>query len=128
VDQNRAATRQPRKATWIALLIPCALIIGLLAGMLVGAMFAHDDGLAGGATVLFYGIVGLVVGAVMIAVLARRLSATNIKVVSIGALVVSTALIGLVAWQFVERKRVTEKRSRISDEPVRPRDSSSRQR
>ena len=94
--------------------------------MLVGAMFAPDDGLAGGATVLFYGIVGLVVGAVMIAVLARRLSATNIKVVSIGALAIAIALIGLVAWQFVERKRVTEKRSRISDEPLL--DSSSRQR
>ena len=119
MDQTRAATRHPRKATWIALLIPCALIIGLLAGMLVGAMFTHDDGLAGGATVLFYGIVGLVVCAVTIAVLARRLSATNIKVVSIGALVVSIALMGLVAWQFVERKRVTEKRSRISDEPVK---------
>ena len=49
----------------------------MLAGMLIGARFVPPDaGLAGGATVLFYGIVGMLVGVMVVVVLARRLSAS----------------------------------------------------
>ena len=115
-DQIAEPTKQPpRKATWIALLIPCTVLIGLLAGMLIGARFVPADaGLAGGATVLFYGIAGMLIGVMLTVVLARRLSAHSMKSTSMGALVVLIAVITLVVWQFVERQREVEQRSRIA--------------
>ena len=108
-------TRPPRKATWIALLIPCTVLTGLLGGMLIGARFIPADaGLSGGATLLFYGIAGMVVGLMATVVIARRLSASSIKTVSIGALVVFIAVITIVVWQFVARQREIEQRSRIA--------------
>lgn len=119
MDQDQTlestAERKPRKATWIALLIPCTLLTGLLGGMLVGARFVPSDaGLAGGATVLFYGIAGMLLGLMMTVVFARRLSAQSIKTVSLGSLVVFVAVLSLVVWQFVARQREVEQRSRIA--------------
>ncbi len=107
--------KPPRKATWIALLIPCTVLTGLLAGMLIGARFVPADArLAGGATVLFYGIAGMMIGVMLTVVLARRLSAHSIKAVSMSAFVVFVAVIALVIWQFVERQHEVEQRSRIA--------------
>ncbi len=97
------------------MLIPCALLTGLLGGMLVGARFVPADaGLAGGATVLFYGIGGMLLGLMVTVVLARRLSAHSIKTVSLGAFAVFVTVLGLVVWQFVARQREVEQRSRIA--------------
>ena len=91
------------------------MLIGLLAGMLIGARFVPADaGLAGGATVLFYGIAGMLIGVMLTVVLARRLSAYSIKTVSIGALVVLVLVVTLVVWQFMERQREIQQRSRIA--------------
>ncbi len=104
-----------RKATWIALLIPSVILTGLLGGMLIGARFvAADAGLAGGAIVLFYGILGTLVAAMLIAVLARRLSAYSMKNVSLLALAICIAVIAVTAWQFIARKQQMEERSRIA--------------
>ena len=114
-DPPVTTSRPPRKATWIALLIPCALLTGLLGGMLIGARFVPPDaGLAAGATVLFYGIAGMFVGLMMTVIFARRLSAHSLKTVSLGALIVFITVLALVVWQFVERQREVEQRSRIA--------------
>lgn len=88
-------TQRPiRKATWIALLIPCAILTGLFSGMLIGALFIPADvGLAGGATVLFYGLIGGLVATMVTVVLARQLSAPAIRTVALGALVVFIAVL-----------------------------------
>ena len=112
---DNETSRPPRKATWIALLIPCTLLTGLFGGMLVGSRFIPPDaGLAGGATVLFYGIAGMLLGLMMTVVLARRLSAHSIRTVSLGALAVFVTVLALVVWQFVARQREVEQRSRIA--------------
>lgn len=106
---------QPRKAGWIALLLPCALIIGLLSGMLLGSRFIPKDaGLAGGATVLFYGMIGGVLGIIVTAILARRMAAPALRIVSLAAVALAILLIALVGWKAMERKRQMDERSRIA--------------
>ena len=91
----------------------------MLAGMLIGARFVPPDaGLAGGATVLFYGIVGMLVGVMVVVVLARRLSASATRKVALGAVVLCIAVIALVTWQFLDRQREIEQRSRIASPKI----------
>jgi hypothetical protein len=105
----------PRKAGWIALLLPCALIIGLLSGMLLGSRFIPKDaGFAAGATVLFYGMIGGVLGIVVTAILARRMPAPTLRITSLVAVALAILLIALVAWRAMERKRRMDARSRIA--------------
>ena len=101
------------------MLIPCVVITAMLAGMLIGARFVPPDaGLAAGATVLFYGIVGMLIGVMVVVVLARRLSASAIRKAALGAVVVCIAVIALVTWQFLDRQREVERRSRIASPKI----------
>lgn len=105
----------PRKAGWIALLLPCSVLIGLLAGMLVGGrLVPKDAGLAGGPQVLLYGMVGAVVGIVLTTVFARRLEAATLRLVALLAVVLAVVMVGLVAWSAVQKKRALDERSRIA--------------
>ncbi len=83
--------------------------------MLIGARFVPADaGLAAGAMVLFYGLIGGLIATMMIVVLVRRLSAAVIKNVALGSLIVCIAVITVVTWQFLARQREVEQRSRIA--------------
>ena len=104
-----------RKTPWIALLLPCALFLGLVGGMLIGSLFvASDAGLAGGASILFYGLVGLIVAAVLTIVLARRLAPGALRAAAITALALSIIGAVFVGWRFVEAQREMRARSRIA--------------
>ena len=105
----------PRKAPWIALLLPFALIVGLLSGMLTGAQFVpRDTGLAAGPQVLFYGMIGMLVAVVFTTILARRLTASSLRTVALVAVVLSVALIAFVALKAAEKKKQMDERSRIA--------------
>ena len=104
-----------RKTPWIALLLPCALFLGLISGMLFGSLFvARDAGLAAGASILFYGLVGLIVAAVLTIVLARRLSPGALKAAAITALALSIIGAAVVGWRVIETQREARSRSRIA--------------
>lgn len=104
-----------RKTPWIALLLPCALFLGLVCGMMVGAMFVPDDaGLAVGASVLFYGLIGLLVAAVLTIILARRLAANALRVTALAALALSIIGAAVVGWRVIETQREARSRSRIA--------------
>jgi hypothetical protein len=104
-----------RKTPWIALLLPCALFLGLILGMLVGSLIVPDDaGLAAGASILFYGLIGLVVGAVITIALARRLAASALRATAITALVLSVLGAAAVGYRIMETQREMKARSRIA--------------
>ena len=110
-----------RKTPWIALLLPCALFLGLICGMMIGALFVPDgDGLAAGASVLFYGLIGLLVAAVLTIILARRLAANGLKTVALAALALSIIGAAVVGWRVMETQREAKSRSRIAAFPVLP--------
>ena len=102
---------RPRKATWIALLLPCSLWIGLLSGMLMGSRFVPEGaGFEAGATVLLSGLAGAIAALVIAALLSRRLTAATLRFTALCALVLSAIAAGLLVMRVAQLTRRTEVR------------------
>lgn len=108
----------PGKTTSIAMLLPCALCLGFIGGMLIGARLVPPDaGLASGAEVLFYGIVGTIIAVTVTVILAKRLSPQPLRRVALVCVALALVAAGWLAWQISERMKEAEARARIAQLP-----------
>ena len=101
--ERQLSDGRPRKATWIALLLPCSLWIGLLSGMLIGSRFvSRGAGFEAGATVLVSGIAGAIAALLIAAVLLQRLTAERLRITALCALLLSGIAAGLLVVRIAQ--------------------------
>jgi predicted tellurium resistance membrane protein TerC len=87
--------------------------IGLLSGMTIGSRFVRKDmGFAAGPMVLMYGLVGAIAALLIAVVLSRQLTAKELRLAALCALILSAIGAGLLAMRIAEVSRGSEVHSR----------------
>lgn len=95
------------KRPWTVLIIVAAIPIGFMVGAWLGArlLVPDDAGLAGGAMVFWFGVLGSVLGLVGGGVFARRADGARLRKVALITAVLAAGMLALMTWILVEQQR-----------------------
>ncbi|HMB53928.1 MAG TPA: hypothetical protein VKU40_11465 [Thermoanaerobaculia bacterium] len=121
-ETHTAAPPRPRSRVPLALVVAlCLAWLGLVAGLTAGALWLvpKDAGLAGGPMVLGYGLLGLIAGLVVAALLAWKAPHSVLRATALAAALLAVASLAFVGWRLLDLR--TERRAAAGlDEPLPP--------
>lgn len=95
------APRRPRRWPFVLLLVVSLVWLGLVAGAAAGAawLVPRDSGLAGGAMVLGYGVLGAAAGALLAGLLGWKVPHRALRTLTLVCALAALAVAGLAAWR-----------------------------
>lgn len=97
-------TTNASRAPWVVLLVLCAVWLGLLAGTAVGSAFVPPgSGFAAGPTALAYGVVGAVLSALFVGILATKVPTPALRSCALVAVVLAATSAAYVGYRVHEQ-------------------------